>query len=285
MTFELIGDERVFLCCFRLTCVRNDGVPYTASCFAYKPPTLDYALAVTAAHAVEGAEHITVHVPLGTLNARKTRIVSSTEIKLAENPFSRHPDDDVDIAIAGLGNLLGGSADSVVAHLQKDVSNPNLVDFDALTKQVRYLGFPENRYDPKLGVGILRTGWSASPFSISQAPPEFPKLTVDGEFFEGNSGGPAFRYDQHVPSIVAGYASGSGTRFQLLGVVVEASANTSKEDPEVPLAIGYIESIEHVDNCAKALSNSWGEHEEGEKELFDGWPNQLHCSYSEKAAY
>ncbi len=46
MTFELIGDERFFLSTFRLTCARNDGLPYTESCFAYKPPTLDYELAV-----------------------------------------------------------------------------------------------------------------------------------------------------------------------------------------------------------------------------------------------
>jgi hypothetical protein len=272
MTFELIGDERFFASTFRLSCVGADGFSSTASCFAYQPGLVNFDFAVTAAHSIRAAKYITAHVPYGRSLNGSIRIDGISDCTPSANPFVCHPDQNVDIAVARLSDVLVDREGKVVTPFGKSASSEHLFEPTALTNLIRYLGFPENRFDDRLGVGVLRSGWSASPFTRSVNAADLPKLAVDGEFFEGNSGGPAFRYDQHVPTVANGFLAGSGTRLELLGVVVEASTNTFKDQREVPLAIGYVESIAHVDNCAKALSGTWGEHEDDLRELFSGWP-------------
>ncbi|MGZ8215335.1 MAG: S1 family peptidase [Methylosarcina sp.] len=124
-----------------------------------------------------------------------------------QNGFSTiyypHPDDDVDLACVNIS----GISDSNIYFKNLHDAFLEPIDLGAIPpgSDVIFIGYPENRFDVKHNLPIIRKGSIASVPSV-----DFngrPQIVIDAQVFQGSSGSPVF---------VA-----TGGHYRLLGVVSE----------------------------------------------------------------
>lgn len=121
--------------------------------------------------------------------------------------FSIHPDSSVDLACLNVSTI-GKSPHSIFFVALDDSGLADFSDEDLLPgNEVWFIGYPENRFDTKNNLPILRKGCIAS----------MPKIDfegrsaflIDAQVFPGSSGSPVFT------------RLGNGFKFRFIGVVTE----------------------------------------------------------------
>lgn len=119
------------------------------------------------------------------------------------NIYHAHPDDDVDLACVNITRI----HDSNVYYRNLHPSFLETIDLETVfpSSDVIFVGYPDNRFDVKHNLPIIRKGAIASVPSV-----DFngrPQIVIDAQVFQGSSGSPVF---------VATHG-----QYRLLGVVSE----------------------------------------------------------------
>ena len=104
-----------------------------------------------------------------------------------ERGFTAHPDDSVDLACLNVSVIGNGPP-----IFYKSVSADIIADFDEDTllpgNEVWFVGYPENRFDTRHNLPILRRGYIASIPTIDFE--GLKQFVIDAHVFRGSSGSP-----------------------------------------------------------------------------------------------
>jgi len=113
-----------------------------------------------------------------------------------EKQWIKHPQTDIDVAIMPFGPVLNmlseKGTDIFFRSINQDlIPSDNIIkeDIDAV-EDVVFVGYPNNIYDQKNLLPVVRQGITATPFSV-----DFngkPKFLIDASIFPGSSGSPVF---------------------------------------------------------------------------------------------
>lgn len=167
-----------------------------------------------------------------------------------------HPDDEVDLACLNISAITGSNI--YYKNLHDSFLEP--IDLETIppSSDVIFVGYPENRFDSKHNLPIIRKGSIASLPAV-----DFngrPQIVIDAQVFQGSSGSPVF---------VA-----TGGQYRLLGVVSETmirhaqlqTVPTGQSTLAIQQILGLgivikqskvVELIEHtVDAISNSIANS-----------------------------
>lgn len=126
--------------------------------------------------------------------------------------FTAHPDPSVDLACINVSKI----GDEQLSVFYKNLDDTIITDFDHERllpgNDVWFVGYPENRFDTKNNLPILRRGYIASiPKVDFEGRSEF---LIDAQVFRGSSGSPVF--------------INLGGKFKLVGVVTQTMIKNEK---------------------------------------------------------
>lgn len=105
----------------------------------------------------------------------------------------------------------------------KLIPNENEINerIDAI-EDILLLGYPDNIYDPKSLIPVVRRGITATPYSLDFG--EEPKFLIDASIFPGSSGSPILICDRSILYRKDGW--NTGARTFLLGILSEGYFRT-----------------------------------------------------------
>jgi len=136
--------------------------------------------------------------------------------------WHKHPNPEIDLAIAPIGDLLlqaenDGSAPFYISLHQEVVANQSyLLDMDAI-ENIVMIGYPTGVYDQSNNLPIVRRGTTASRIGLDyNGKPEF---LIDCACFPGSSGSPIFQYDTGPKLTREGNMDIGAVRLKFLGIL------------------------------------------------------------------
>ncbi len=149
----------------------------------------------------------------GALNQPRLGEIISHRFSDFSNVYCGHPDPKVDLACINVSALVDPDNGAYCKHFPPDF----FISKSALEKippgqLVSFVGYPDNRFDSKHNLPILRKGYIATMPKIDFN--GFKEIVIDAQVFRGSSGSPVF---------VEG-----GDRHYVIGVVAQAMVRSEK---------------------------------------------------------
>lgn len=132
-----------------------------------------------------------------------------------------HPNDEIDVAVLPFAHTLNQLSQMKVRIFFKSVSKNLIPDNAALDKidaieEVIFIGYPNDIFDKKNLLPVVRKGITATPIKIDfEGKPQF---LIDASIFPGSSGSPVFLANMGSYS-PRGQGLVFGSRVHLLGIV------------------------------------------------------------------
>lgn len=148
----------------------------------------------------------------------------------------QHPDPKVDIAVltcTGIFNLMPNKLyfKAIGYDMLATFEEPEL----SVAEGVYFVGYPDNRYDMKHNLPLVRTGIVASNPRLDYN--GIPCFVIDAQVFPGSSGSPVF-VDLSFENIRNGVLSGGGN-VKMLGIVASTLIRNNRLEPVQAAAIGW----------------------------------------------
>lgn len=207
-------------------------------------------LLVSNKHVLEKSNELTLvfHEQLKTRKAPKLGKTITYNVSYLKGIYYEHPDKSVDLACINVSAIATNTRDKAFfKFLNKDiVLQPNEARLHAGTT-VLFVGYPENRFDIKNNLPILRSGTVASIPSIDFNGNK--QFIIDAQVFPGSSGSPVL--------------ADLGSRYSFIGIVSQTMIR-HKELQTVPtvsglgveqvLGIGIVIKVSELNKLFKYIS-------------------------------
>ena len=145
-----------------------------------------------------------------------------------QNHWVGHPDPEVDIAVASLGELIRGRVPGEelfyrALSLELFPSDEVAGDFDAI-EPVVFVGYPQGLMDYVNQMPIARRGFTATPMTLPYN--GMPAFLIDASVFPGSSGSPVFVHHEFAHRASGGWSLGQEQLF-FVGLVAQVHIHTS----------------------------------------------------------
>lgn len=115
--------------------------------------------------------------------------VSTFRFQYSKSYIDSHPDRDVDVAAIDMTAFVENYKDSIFFRpLTYDMLATCNEEFLHVSQSVSFVGYPDNRYDIKTNLPLMRSATIASPPSLDFNGER--TFVVDGQIFPGSSGSP-----------------------------------------------------------------------------------------------
>lgn len=219
--------KALFFITVRISTTKLDGTSSGGTGFLWSKSDAQGSsvLLVTNRHVVENATTGTITLIEADTNAPPPgapKLGSTIDIAIDNfnSIWTYHHDPDVDLAVAGFGDILSQMSNSGRNPFFKTISDdlfPSQDQFAELNaiEAVTFVGYPSGLYDTKNGTPIARRGWTATPVALDYGGK--PTFLVDAPVFGGSSGSPVFIVNEGMYTTSGGMVVGS--RILFLGVV------------------------------------------------------------------
>ncbi len=217
--------EQIYFTTVRIESVLSDQSKQSGTCFffQYDIDDMSHQFIVTNKHVVEDAEHIKFSFTKKKNGAPSFGDIFKLLIPNSSNKWIYHQDKDIDIAILPFSHLINEINEKTKDDIYFRSINPDLVPSDDIIKNeidaiedIIFVGYPNDVYDTKNLLPVVRKGITATPLSI-----EFenkPIFLIDASIFPGSSGSPVFlcNIGSYQPK---GGRLKAGNRVFFLGIV------------------------------------------------------------------
>ena len=274
---DLDGTEQMTLSTVRIETTLGDGRQGTGSGFLFKFPIKDsenfVPVLVTNKHVVESAKEGAVY--FHTTPTQDKEDAPNDHCRLGIPDFERfwigHPDPNVDLAIAPIGQWIGylisaGANPFLMTLAEENI--PSADDWIALRAidDVVMIGYPNGLWDDQNNRPICRRGVTAThPRLDFQKRREF---VIDAACFPGSSGSPVFLYNSGV--YIDRNKVRLGMRVKLLGILYggpvrsvsgEIQIITIPTDnrvsvlTQIPINLGYVIKSDRILEMREILFN------------------------------
>lgn len=144
--------------------------------------------------------------------------VSTFRFQYSESYIELHPDQDVDVAVIDMSGFVEKYQDSIYFRaLNYDMLADCDEEFLHVSQNVSFVGYPDNRYDIKTNLPLMRSATIASPPSL-----DFNGLrafVIDGQVFPGSSGSPVIINAAREQWKSAQFSQRDTPAWLLLGIV------------------------------------------------------------------
>ncbi len=141
---------------------------------------------------------------------------------LLVNDFSEvlfsHPKPQIDLACVNISNIISALGSKIyLKFLDKTLfANFNEPELDAGSRVI-FIGYPDNRYDQRHNLPILRSGVIASHPKVNYNGEE--QFLIDAQVFPGSSGSPVFLNLKEAQYNMGQIIIGSGIPYLFVGVI------------------------------------------------------------------
>ena len=136
---------------------------------------------------------------------------------------------------------------------QSMIPDVKVVNELSALEEIIFIGYPEQIYDSKNILPIVRRGITATP--IWNDFNDKKKFLIDAGVYPGSSGSPVFIFNQGTYAVKDGIALGD--RLLFIGVLSEASISTQEENNKCFLGLGSVIKTEilinFIDSVVKQL--------------------------------
>lgn len=239
MNDELTIPEQMLFTTVRIETVLQGGSRSTGTgfLFSYRKEDMESYFLVTNKHVIN--ESSTGILSFNRRIEKKPDLgnIHTIEFEDFESQWIKHPEDIIDVAIMPFVPVLKRLEQKGIQIFYKTIPSDTIPSNESLNKvidaieDVIFIGYPNNIYDKKNLLPVVRKGITATPISV-----DFngqPVFLIDASIFPGSSGSPVFLYnsgtytERNTSNIVI------GSRFFFLGIVASVFVSTEESDIEV----------------------------------------------------
>lgn len=153
-----------------------------------------------------------------------------------------HPNPKIDLACVNISSVIT-ELGSKIYHKSLDrtlLANFSEPELDA-GQRVIFIGYPENRYDQKHNLPILRSGVTASHPKLNYNGEE--QFLIDAQVFPGSSGSPVFLNMKEAQYNMGKIILGSGLPYLFVGVVSATMIRNSIVSPLPAKQLGIFKEV------------------------------------------
>jgi V8-like Glu-specific endopeptidase len=153
-----------------------------------------------------------------------------------------HPNPKIDLACVNISSVIV-ELGSKIYHKVLDrtlFANFNEPELDA-GQRVIFIGYPENRYDQKHNLPVLRSGVTASHPKLNYNGEE--QFLIDAQVFPGSSGSPVFLNMKEAQYNMGQIILGSGLPYLFVGVVSATMIRNNIVSPLPTKQLGISEEV------------------------------------------
>lgn len=242
--------EQIFFSMLRIELLdNNDKLQGIGSGFIVranfpKDPNEALVLLVSNKHVLAGSRRFNIDfhqrkTNFNLPNFKKTLRYHTTNY---EEVLFLHPDPKIDLACINISNVISQLGSSVYfKNFDKTVfANFNEPELE-LGQRIVFVGYPENRYDRKHNLPILRSGVIASHPKLDYNGEE--QFLIDAQVFPGSSGSPVFLNMKEAQYNRGQIILGKGLPYLFVGVV---SATMIKNNIVSPLPTTLLGTSQEV---------------------------------------
>jgi len=242
--------EQIFFSMLRIELLdNNDKLQGIGSGFIVranfpKDPNEALVLLVSNKHVLAGSRRFNIDFHQRKTNSnlpnfKKTLRYHTTNY---EEVLFLHPDPKIDLACINISNVISQLGSSVYfKNFDKTVfANFNEPELE-LGQRIVFVGYPENRYDRKHNLPILRSGVIASHPKLDYNGEE--QFLIDAQVFPGSSGSPVFLNMKEAQYNRGQIILGKGLPYLFVGVV---SATMIKNNIVSPLPTTLLGTSQEV---------------------------------------
>lgn len=234
--------EKLLFNTVRIEAKLKDGsqISGTGFFFDYTIEEQPFYFLVTNKHVIENTDQANLVFNIqvnGKPAFGKTFCLNITDFETA---WFSHPNKNIDIAIMKFAPVLN-FLDEKGIQIFFQPFNQSLIPSEKVIKEeidavedIIFIGYPNNIYDRKNLIPIVRKGITATPFSVDfEGEPIF---LIDASIFPGSSGSPVFLYDRGSYS-PKGKVLIAGSRIFFLGVITSYYINEINQIKNVDVPI------------------------------------------------
>jgi len=210
----------------------------TAFIFNYKVKNQDYLFLVTNKHLIKDSKQskLIFHKSDGSNPILEEHI--SISLSDFEENWTGHKQKDVDVAIMPFVPIIEQLAQKGIKIFYKAIPHDLIPSGDELNKidvieDVIFIGYPNNTYDQKNLLPIVRKGITATPVSVDYD--GNPIFLIDASIFPGSSGSPVFicNVGRYFPK--GEHSIVFGDRVFFLGILSKGAEKTDINIVETPI--------------------------------------------------
>lgn len=213
--------EQLMYTTLRVECINSNNVCYSIGTgFILQRPISEdkYKLyLVSNKHVLVGADAIAISFTKANNGQPEIGNTIRIPIRNISSAIKEHPDKDVDIAIIECTGLFISFNQQLYF---KYVSYDMLATFDetelTVAENVYFIGYPDNRYDAKNNLPLVRNGMIASHPKLDYNGK--PVFIIDAQVFPGSSGSPVY-IDLTYENMKNGQFVVGKRNLKLLGIV------------------------------------------------------------------
>jgi len=164
-----------------------------------------------------------------------------------------HPNPNIDLACVNISTVISQLGSKIYyKFLEKTVfANFTEPELDA-GQRVIFVGYPENRYDQKHNLPVLRSGVTASHPKLNYNGEE--QFLIDAQVFPGSSGSPVFLNMKEAQYNRGQIIIGSGLPYLFVGVVSATMIRNNIVSPLPANMVGISEEVIGLGLVFKATS-------------------------------
>jgi V8-like Glu-specific endopeptidase len=153
-----------------------------------------------------------------------------------------HPDPNIDLACVNISTVISQLGSRIYYKFLDKTMFANFTEpeLDAGQKVI-FIGYPENRYDQKHNLPVLRSGVTASHPKLNYNGEE--QFLIDAQVFPGSSGSPVFLNMKEAQYSMGQIILDSGMPYRFIGVVSATMIRNNIVSPLPTKQLGISEEI------------------------------------------